>query len=446
MSRSNASGNRRKSGFGCLISCIIAVIVLAVLIVVWYFIVFHGKDESAETSPTVENTVSESVSESDPDGDPDDDPDGDPDGEFPYTERPGDYLYRQLNKTEKFFYRAVYNTVKSGEHELNISISEDEYEVYKESQDRIFDAVAFDHPELFGFKRTAAATATVYQNDVTLKIEPEYEDFIKDKESEEKMRSELSEAVSAVAEYARKMGDDTFSIVKAVYDAVIELASYDYEGLEICEDNDDAGEERIIYSAYGTLVKGRAVCSGYSAAVKIILDELDIPCTVVNSSDHSWNVVWIDGVPTNIDACWDDSSSIDEAGNPEDDGFVKYDYFGLTSEQILKIDKHIPDTEFFDPPECVSEEYRYHVHEGYYLDTYSFEELSEIFEKQKEAGADTYTVFIRDPEEFSRAEKELIENKDVWKLSVFDPFPEGKTLQYYFDDDILIAIFYTADK
>ena len=53
---------------------------------------------------------------------------------------------------------------------------------------------------------------------------------------------------------------------------------------------------RLAYDvvAYGTIVKGVGVCDGMSRALKILCDELDIPCIIMGSVSHGWNLVQMD--------------------------------------------------------------------------------------------------------------------------------------------------------
>ena len=58
-------------------------------------------------------------------------------------------------------------------------------------------------------------------------------------------------------------------------------------------------------TAYGALVKGLATDEGFAMAYKLLCDELSIDCVVVhgrlNSEDHVWNMVTLDGVTYHVD-------------------------------------------------------------------------------------------------------------------------------------------------
>ena len=92
-------------------------------------------------------------------------------------------------------------------------------------------------------------------------------------------------------------------------------------------------------SAYGNLIEGYSVCSGYSDAMAIFLDLLNIPNIKISSENHIWNLVYIEGQWLHLDLTWDDS---------EDTRFQN-NYFLITKEKLHKLDReeHLYDEEFF---------------------------------------------------------------------------------------------------
>lgn len=92
-------------------------------------------------------------------------------------------------------------------------------------------------------------------------------------------------------------------------------------------------------SAYGNLIEGYSVCSGYSDAMAIFLDLLNIPNIKISSENHIWNLVYIEGQWLHLDLTWDDA---------EDQRFQN-NYFLITKEKLHKLDReeHLYDEEFF---------------------------------------------------------------------------------------------------
>ena len=96
--------------------------------------------------------------------------------------------------------------------------------------------------------------------------------------------------------------------VLLVHDRLDALCDYDYANYEDKEAGlikDLAYED---YSAYGPLVLWVGVCDGYSAAMSMCLEVLGIKSCIVSSAtiDHSWNIVYLDGMPYYVDSTWDD--------------------------------------------------------------------------------------------------------------------------------------------
>ena len=76
---------------------------------------------------------------------------------------------------------------------------------------------------------------------------------------------------------------------------------------------DDSGEETEKYeaddyTAYGALVRGKAVCQGYCLALTYLLDRVGVESYACTSTDliHAWNIVIVDGEKYHVDATWDD--------------------------------------------------------------------------------------------------------------------------------------------
>lgn len=68
------------------------------------------------------------------------------------------------------------------------------------------------------------------------------------------------------------------------------------------------------HDAYGALIEGRAVCQGYSDAVKLICDYYGIPCVCISGTSdgvgHMWNAIQMeDGKWYLMDLTWDDQES-----------------------------------------------------------------------------------------------------------------------------------------
>lgn len=65
------------------------------------------------------------------------------------------------------------------------------------------------------------------------------------------------------------------------------------------------------FTAYGCMVEGAGVCQSYSMAFCDLLERAGIESTVllVNTNNHAWNMVKVDGGWYHVDATWDDSAA-----------------------------------------------------------------------------------------------------------------------------------------
>ncbi|MCD8157714.1 MAG: hypothetical protein LUD77_02130 [Clostridiales bacterium] len=97
--------------------------------------------------------------------------------------------------------------------------------------------------------------------------------------------------------------------LKYMHDSLCNQTSYNYSSLLLY-----FGDEsfRYTHAASGIVVlNNQVVCEGYAKAYKYLCDQADIPCLIITSTDHMWNVVQMeDGEWYGVDCTWDDGSSI----------------------------------------------------------------------------------------------------------------------------------------
>lgn len=91
----------------------------------------------------------------------------------------------------------------------------------------------------------------------------------------------------------------TLKDIEKLHDYLISKITYDNDykiGDEITDSN----------KATGAVLKGIALCSGYSDAFAIALDKINIPNFKINSAEHEWNVIYFNNKWSHIDLTWDD--------------------------------------------------------------------------------------------------------------------------------------------
>ncbi len=92
--------------------------------------------------------------------------------------------------------------------------------------------------------------------------------------------------------------------IKAIHDYIINHTEYDT--LKTKNINDKTYHSN---TAYGVLIEGYGICSGYSDAMKLFLDKLNIINYKISNDQHIWNLVYLDGNWLHLDLTWDDPVS-----------------------------------------------------------------------------------------------------------------------------------------
>ena len=137
----------------------------------------------------------------------------------------------------------------------------------------------------------------------------------------------VQQEVSRVLSTIIKPNYSDFEKIKAIHDYLALHIAYDYGNF--LNDTIPANS----YTAYGALIKGIAVCDGYTKAAQLMLNQLGIENYYVsgtgNGGLHSWNLVVLDGQHYFMDITWDDPV-------PNTPNLVRYKYFLVTSDELRK--------------------------------------------------------------------------------------------------------------
>lgn len=108
-----------------------------------------------------------------------------------------------------------------------------------------------------------------------------------------------------------------YAKIKIIHDYIVNRVSYD--------------QSYSKYTAYNAMVNKSAVCQGYALLFYKMATEADVPCRIVTSSTHAWNIVKLDGKWYHIDVTWDDPVS--------DRPILRYDYFLKGSDSMTEAHK-----------------------------------------------------------------------------------------------------------
>lgn len=111
--------------------------------------------------------------------------------------------------------------------------------------------------------------------------------------------SQVSENQEEKQEESKKPAVPDRILYEKIYDKILELAEYDDSIATMTYASRLSLNMRIQRSAYGALVDGHTVCTGYARGFEALCKELNLPCWVVSGTRdgvrHTWNLVKADG-------------------------------------------------------------------------------------------------------------------------------------------------------
>ena len=161
-----------------------------------------------------------------------------------------------------------------------------------------------------------------------------------------------------IKEIGVKKSASTYDKVRTVNDWLIFNLSYDHLWLDVDEGRTSGYSSKQIkeakyhrpYEVDWVLTNKKAICSGYSAVFKALMDELGVACQVISSDemDHSWNLVKMDDNHWyHVDVTWCDggySEGTEELGGYNTENFLRNDkgisadHYGWDTKKYPKAD------------------------------------------------------------------------------------------------------------
>ena len=127
---------------------------------------------------------------------------------------------------------------------------------------------------------------------------------------------------------------DLYTKILTIHDYIINNTKYDVER------NNEGDSIYHSYIAYGPLIEGYATCNGYTDAMALFLEKMNVPNFKVamtpdgqsQAEGHVWNAVYIDDKWVHLDLTWDDPVSSDGTD------YLQHKYFLITTDQLEEID------------------------------------------------------------------------------------------------------------
>jgi len=240
------------------------------------------------------------------------------------------YYYSHMNKQQQRTYQLIKNGLESFSQNFDVPRMEG-----KELSD-IFYKLRLDCPEIF---YASTFQYSFYEDSTLIKMKPVYL-FEKNKIREHQMA--MSSRVAKLARVAKDKND--WEKEQYIHDFICENVTY------------DKLKKQYSHEILGPLGQGVGVCEGIAKSVKILCDELLIPCIVVISENnpeknikyrHAWNIIQVNGTWNHLDATFDNT-----LGKKE----VRYDYFNLDDKSIFKDHEPV----IYKIPACSNGEHFYY--------------------------------------------------------------------------------------
>ena len=309
----------------------------------------------AQTTPT-QNTPSSVTPTADNSGTPASTPEVTPEplqktGNFIVDTNHKGVYYQQLTEAGKRIYDTMLDALKNGKDSCTVEYNGDHQPYVDQLKPAIW-AIEYDHPELFwlwgGYK--ASYRTNTFTGAGKLSITTNFYEFWSYSMNKQKYVNNLQRALDDLCAQANAYATD-YEKIKFVHDYLVLNVEYDHDAAnEILSGKKMSAHSEQSCTAYGALVNGAAVCSGYAHAFQLVMLNLGIECDSVTGNAgeaHQWNALVLEGERYMLDATWDDPSN-------KRPGQVKYNYFLITTKELNKT--HTLDT-VLTYPECTGTKY-----------------------------------------------------------------------------------------
>lgn len=117
--------------------------------------------------------------------------------------------------------------------------------------------------------------------------------------------AQLLERVNGVLEELSLQDKTDYQEAKAVYDYIAGCADYDHAALARVQNGTGTQEDYLIFTAYGAMIRGKAVCQGYACLLYAMCQAAGLPVRMINNNTHAWNIVKLGDRWYNMDVTWD---------------------------------------------------------------------------------------------------------------------------------------------
>ncbi len=240
-----------------------------------------------------------------------------------------DYDFKYVQNTDKLIpenkqdiLNIYYTFVNSGDLSFTFHCNDkyvnciNDVEALANDQNTISNINNFVHP----YNSFESIETTIDSRDnITLKVNKVYDD-----EMILLINYKIDEIYKTVYDSSLSTKDN----IKKFHDYIINKTQYDKKR---------ADSKIVKYksdNAYGVIIEGIGLCGGYTDAMSLFLEKLNIKNYKVSTINHTWNRAYIDNNWYHIDLTWDDPISEDGTDVLDDK------YFMITTNELLSMEKN----------------------------------------------------------------------------------------------------------
>lgn len=298
------------------------------------------------------------------------------------------YYYLTLDETEKQAYTAVKEKIYTFPEKIETPV------LTKPQLEDVLNALVYDDPMLFMLstcKLITQGSRAFFMPDYSMGIEEytSYADNIK------AQTEHIKNTVSAKSEFDKAL---------FCHDYIINTCDY--------SDTDNTRESSVV----GVFIDGKAKCSGYAKAYKLLLNSTDIKSVLVtgtgtdregNSLSHMWNAVKFGDSWCYTDPTWDDP--ITEDGKQ----LCRHVYFNMTEEMLRRTHSDFSFSKTCNTPSL----YYYIINRAYFesCDESFLPAVSDLIEQAATQGYGRIEIMFSNGQIMSQASDYLFEKEKIYR-------------------------------
>ena len=261
-------------------------------------------------------------------------------GTAPYENR---YWYQHLDDEGQRLYAAIYRS---------LYFQRDDAFIYGADADEALDTyfdLWYDSPELFYTADNASATESTVETRLgTGHLETlVHFHYLYERDQIPVVAAQLDEEIAGIMAGMDEGWSDERK-VSYFHDELIDRADYSYDSPRVATIQPEFYESSTVA---GPLLRGEAICGGYTQALELLCRRAGVDCfTVIGKVDeeedpetvHAWNAMQVDGEWTNVDVTWDEALA--EAG-------MGFEYLFVSGDELRESGHHANENDML-PAEC----------------------------------------------------------------------------------------------